>query len=336
MKKIKSFNDGTVLYTREKASWVGLIKNLQKYIFNHGKHEDLKPEWDQESTHCEICRSKLKQFYKYKESEIHLCPNCGLYTASGIDFDFELNANIDWDAREDALKKVRIHNFKIITDYLKRHLPPQAVGLEVGSAYGWFLDMINHDYQCSGIEPHKEIADTNQKHTVFNGFFPYDLPEEISNLDFIVFNDVLEHIPNCNQVISQCYSLLKENGLIIVNIPLSTGILFRIANNFARFGYDNDLIRLWQFKFNSPHLYYFNKNNLILLGKKHGFNFLYYQDLMVLDKTKIHKRVTIDATQKHAWIKSLLVMLLWPILNLCSKDVGFVVLQKTIGPSTKD
>ena len=199
--------------------------------------------------------------------------------------------------------------------------------MEVGSLHGWFLDEINKYYQCYGIEPLKDIVNYNDCHVVFKGFFPQDLPDDISELDFLVFNDVFEHIPDCNQLMKHCNSVLKDGGYLIINIPLSSGIFFNIAKLLHKLGRPNEFVRMWQFRFNTPHLYYFNKNNLSILAAKHNFKLVHYQGLDTLDKNNIKERIMTDALEKNN-LKISLIKAGYPFLKMLNKDVGYLVFRK--------
>lgn len=63
--------------------------------------------------------------------------------------------------------------------------------------------------------------------------------------------------------------MLNHSGIIVLNLPSSDGILFEMATVLDAFGSSSSLERLWQKGFPSPHVSYFNPNNLKLLVEKH-------------------------------------------------------------------
>jgi 2-polyprenyl-3-methyl-5-hydroxy-6-metoxy-1,4-benzoquinol methylase len=54
---------------------------------------------------------------------------------------------------------------------------------------------------------------------VIDGFFPEDLPEEEGPFDLVCFNDVLEHVIDPWQMVSDTRSLLTPDGVIMASIP---------------------------------------------------------------------------------------------------------------------
>lgn len=83
------------------------------------------------------------------------------------------------------------------------------------------------------------------------GYFPDALtPDE--SFDAIVFNDVIEHIPDIASALDACNARLSENGLLVLNLPNSRGFFYRLSKIFARLGWRNPFNRLWQKDLPSP------------------------------------------------------------------------------------
>lgn len=269
-----------------------------------------------------------KTSFRNKNYVVCKCKNCGLLFMKNLSFDNINSTNIDWDTRITGLKRLRLKNFKKILSFLDTVLPQGAVGLEVGSAHGYFLDLVNLKYQCYGIEPDTYNLTIDNKHKVFKGFFPNALPQDIEKFDFIIFNDVFEHIPNCNEIIKNCYDKLKPHGLLIINLPVSSGIFYKFATLECFFGLDSDFERLWQIKSNSPHLYYFNIKNLLMLAHRHGFKLVHCEKLDVLDKNSVFERITTMPNEKNATFKSTVLKIFFPLLEIMPKDIRYLVLKK--------
>ena len=62
---------------------------------------------------------------------------------------------------------------------------------------------------------------------------------------------------------------MKIDGSVIVNLPSSNGIIFKISDIMMKLGYSKFYERLWQKNMSSPHLSYFNQENLNKLFLKH-------------------------------------------------------------------
>ena len=285
---------------------------------------------------CEVCGSKniSRKTYKLK-NEIYFCKDCGLYFVPNLKFDNEnINSKIDIEQRIKGLHSVRIENFKKICTYISKYFKNDDIrGLEVGSSYGWFLDLVNKlsNVTCDGIEPEVIENYENRKYKVIKGFFPQDLykdGKETIKYNFIIFNDVFEHIPDCKSTIKQCFNHLTENGLLIVNIPVSSGIIFNINRLLNFFGNSYFLNRMWQFDFHSPHIYYFNEKNLCKLAENAGFKVEEIIPMKTLSKDGIEERVLADRKIKTAKFTSVVSKLSIPILNNFFQDTKVFFFKK--------
>ena len=208
---------------------------------------------------CEACGTEMT----IGSDRIFHCPKCGLYqstltpgSGTGIE----------------GLEDLRRDNFRLLLDRLKQ---TQALAgrrlLEVGCAQGWFLEAAAAEGMLTqGIEPEDANVEIARRSglAVQPGFFPDDLQDR-GPYDFIVFNDVFEHLPSAALAIRQTEELLSEDGVVVINLPSSKGTLFRIAQGLAAVGFRSPLERLWQEGFPSPHIWYFNPKNLVLLVRRH-------------------------------------------------------------------
>lgn len=180
---------------------------------------------------------------------------------------------IDYVHGLETITPLRQKNNEKILQRLSAILPEGAEGLEVGSAIGLFLEQAEAwGFHMTGIEPMEkswQIA-VKKKLNAVHGFFPQDLPVS-DPYDFIIFNDVFEHLPSPREILQECRKRLKGNGCLIINLPDSAGILYRCAAVLHRFGDNDTLKRLWQVETESPHLYYFNQKSLTKLAAKEGF-----------------------------------------------------------------
>ncbi|MBV8739445.1 MAG: methyltransferase domain-containing protein [Alphaproteobacteria bacterium] len=116
---------------------------------------------------------------------------------------------------------------------------------------------------CKGIEPEAAAAEEARQRglDVETGFFPNDLRDP-GAYDIIVFNDVFEHLPLPSSIIKEAARLLNSRGILVINLPSSAGILFKTASILDALGWSSWHERLWQKNFLSPHLSYFNPENL--------------------------------------------------------------------------
>jgi 2-polyprenyl-3-methyl-5-hydroxy-6-metoxy-1,4-benzoquinol methylase len=278
-----------------------------------------------------LCGKDAPIKFKLK-SEVYYCNSCKLYFAPNVKFNMDFQSTLDEDVRVKALKELRTSNFQKIIKEISNYLSPQAVGLEVGSSYGWFLELAKkNNINCIGIEPEELIwkQSCEKGFNVIKGFFPNDLPNDLNNFDFIIFNDVLEHIPDVNQVLAACHKLLKDDGILIINIPLNNGVFYKLAKIFNDFGIKNFLNRLWQFDFHSPHFYYFNKISLEKILGKNSFKIINYHPLDTIHKNSVGNRINSDKNAKqYSKIVTTILTIFLPILARLNEDIGCFYVEK--------
>jgi SAM-dependent methyltransferase len=205
--------------------------------------------------YCEVCGGKLHAF----NSWVAKCKNCGFQCSS---LKPAAGTGIP------GLERLRRENMEKILNHIEKVSPlTQAKILEVGSAWGWFLEAATRRGAIvHGIEAEKSnvIKTQDNGFSVEHGFFPQDLKNR-GPYDIIIFNDVFEHIPNPSRVIVEVQNLLTPSGLAIFNYPSSNGFFFHVASILASIGFDSSYARLWQKGFPSPHISYFNSKNIKVL-----------------------------------------------------------------------
>ncbi len=109
---------------------------------------------------------------------------------------------------------------------LLRTLPDKGTILDVGCGNGKFLELARkRGLSVFGVDPYIErdipslnirkvaLEETNFKEKVF---------------DYITLNNVLEHVQDPIETLIYCRRLLKNNGKIIVNIPSSSSLNYKI------------------------------------------------------------------------------------------------------------
>jgi hypothetical protein len=115
--------------------------------------------------------------------------------------------------------------------------------------------------------------------------------------DTIVFNDVLEHLPNVDRVLARCHEVLAQRGKLLLFVPDSRGPLYRAACALRRLGYAGPFRRLWQKDFHSPHLSYFNARNLAGLAGRQGFRLLEERSVQPVTVRGLWLRIHMDGTR---------------------------------------
>jgi SAM-dependent methyltransferase len=203
-----------------------------------------------------------------------------------------------------------------------RHHPLRV--LDVGCAHGWFLEQAQGNYDASGIEPDRDVAKATAARGlhVREGFFP-DVLDTDECYDVIVFNDVLEHIPDINATLQACMRHLVPGGLLVINAPNRLGAIYRLSKKLLRLGRSGTFDRMWQFGFPSPHVHYLDTNAILALAERHGFTLLASERLPSVSISGLYSRIRYskDVSQLKASLLTLAVAAAIPILTVLPPDI---------------
>jgi SAM-dependent methyltransferase len=178
--------------------------------------------------------------------------------------------HVDEDMREAGLHLVRQANNARLLDQIVALAPPPARLLDVGCGPGFLLEQARaRGYDAEGVEPDANtvVAARRTGAPVRQGYFPEALAAD-TRFDVIVFNDVLEHIPDAFGAVRASAERLQPGGLLCLNCPDRRGLFFRTAAGLDRLGLSGAYDRLWQRGLPSPHIWYFAPSDLRRLA--HG------------------------------------------------------------------
>lgn len=284
---------------------------------------------------CPICSNKILPLVS---SWTFLCKKCNYWGANLIPQVSETNHSVFNDLQEGKnavsyLDLIREENFNKILSYIDKESINAKSILDIGCASGLFLEMAcQHGYEVYGVEPNPvmyEVAKKKQLNVV-NGYFPENLILSIK-YDIIIFNDVLEHIPDINETILACKNFLKENGLLIINIPNSSGILFKVAKILGHLKIYGPWKRLWQEMFHTPHLHYFNSSSLEMLVNNNGLITNMKENRLESFQLKgLWERISTDKSM--GLLTSIFIyccfVALYPVIKIMPSDSFFAVYKK--------
>ena len=282
---------------------------------------------------CPVCSSDLSAGYR---SWHFVCKRCGLEKAN---FQSTINLPsahqlIDEEERESGLKELRLCNFKKLLARIRFLKPNNGRLLDVGCAHGWFLEVAGNDFDVLGLEPDKLVFDATLRRglAVRKGYFP-DALDESEKFDIIIFNDVIEHIPDIKHIFESCSQRLNNDGLLVLNLPSSNGIFYRTSKILCRIGLPVFFERLWQKDLPSPHLYYFNQFNLINLLEASGFEVKEKGTLSTMRMAGLYTRISY--TGKLNIVARLFVYacvaIVLPLFKLLPSDIIYVISTRKEG-----
>ncbi len=279
---------------------------------------------------CPICGTLLANgCYEWH----FVCENCNYENAnleSGMQVDLTHN-HTSIHSREIGLKRLRVENFTTLLKNILLLKPHGGTLLEIGCADGWFLELAKKNFSVLGIESDIDVGNATASRglPVKIGCFP-NILDESKKFDIIIFNDVIEHIPNIEKTIATCYKSLNKNGLLVLNLPNSKGIIYKISKKLVNFRFTKFFDRMWQKQFSSPHLHYFNLSNLIKMLTKHRFHIKNNGYLKAISTKGLYTRTTHDSNTPilYSIFIYIGIILFLPISKMFPSDIMYVIAKR--------
>jgi len=197
---------------------------------------------------CCICGLGDNSTYKKVDNYYLMrCKNCGLiYLDQTYSEQYDFIDDAKKDIKNEDKEKVEYWSFpqlyykhkKVFIKYFKERLkrirkyhPNPKTILDVGCGYGFWMDYCRRKgIICEGIDISKESIDYIQNTFHLNAWrqnlMEFDTDKKY---DAILMFDVIEHLENPNKGLSKCKNLLKEGGLLYLQVPNLIG--FKIPLN---------------------------------------------------------------------------------------------------------
>lgn len=278
---------------------------------------------------CLVCSAEARRGL----SEWHsCCGSCG-YEAAALTVainEAQAHATIDEAQREASLKALRMENFATIVGWAREQAPAARTLLDVGSAHGWFLEAAAPYFKVTGVEPDAEVGGKSIARglPVRLGFFPDALAAN-ERFDVIVFNDVIEHIPPIRAALQACHQRLNPGGILILNLPNSRGLFYRLSKVFAALGLRGPFERMWQKDMPSPHVHYFNPANLTKLVEGMGFELRFSSELEAIKADGLYERIAYaGGSALKNRLQYLAILCALPVLKLFPSDIIVCIYRK--------
>lgn len=224
---------------------------------------------------CIICNNKkLKVYY----GELLLCDQCSHITANEMPTNKELQKlyqkdyffgmeYFDYKADRPALEK----NFKNRIKRLnKRVIDGNFNIIEIGSAYGYFLNLIKDDVKHHiGFEVSNDGVDFSKKKLKVNAtnddFLKYKIKD--NSVDTVFLWDVMEHLTDPEKYIEKISKILKFRGRIV----FTTGDIGKFIPKLRKGN--------WRMIHPPTHVHYFTAKSARELLGNYGFKVedIYYK-----------------------------------------------------------
>jgi 2-polyprenyl-3-methyl-5-hydroxy-6-metoxy-1,4-benzoquinol methylase len=177
--------------------------------------------------HCPACGGVTSHGHLYTKQgcDILRCQACGLGRADTAGFDPATYYNDGYfsggrtDGYADYLSTEPVLRRKFARDvHLIRRLRPSGRLLEIGCAYGFFLQEAKRYFDVIGIELAEDAAAHCRSNglNVASGAVCAALLDRIGPVDVVVMLDVIEHLPDPQEALSLCAQRLRPDGVIVL------------------------------------------------------------------------------------------------------------------------
>lgn len=189
---------------------------------------------DSSDISCRVCNGNLVRKFAVKGSrykmniDVLLCEKCDAYYTNPMDYDYESHEFdiISYYVQHGEYIKWR-HNaiFDIVESMRKQK---KGKFLDLGSGAGYSLHVANaRGWDAVGVEPSKTLVGFSREQLgvdVIHGFFSNQLRQHIQSsysneFDYILIDNVLEHIKDPVAFLGDALALLKKGGLALVAVP---------------------------------------------------------------------------------------------------------------------
>lgn len=288
-----------------------------------------------EISSCPACQQQLQQGIQPWHRK---CRHCS-YEGSTLLVDIDVQGDrevLDEALREEGLGDLRQRNFRVLAAEVAARFPDSGGTrprlLDVGCAHGWFLEATAGHFDVLGIEPDARVAQSAGERglPVRRGFFP-DVLQADERFDVIIFNDVMEHIPDIVSAMQACAHHLSTGGIVVVNAPARTGLLYRVSQAMAALGLPASFDRMWQKGFPSPHVHYLDDASMHLIGARAGLKLVSVRTLPSLSVKGLYARIRYDRTVSAAKAMAVTCILgvAAPALRVLPADIKVWTLRAT-------
>jgi 2-polyprenyl-3-methyl-5-hydroxy-6-metoxy-1,4-benzoquinol methylase len=235
----------------------------------------------------------------------HTCTDCGLIlsTIDRADDPVPEFALVDEPAYLRSVGAVRRRQAGEILSLLRPLVPTGATLLDVGCSFGFFLlEARRVGFDVRGIEPDPQAVELARaslgEDVVHHGLFSAATAGP-GSADVICALDVIEHIPPEEhepfaRLVAESLTL---GGIWVIKVPTTEGLYYKLSDLLvrvwpavgARF-----VQRLWQTRYEFPHLVYFTRLNLTRWLERRGFEVIGHRYLQEVPSGTALDRLTTD------------------------------------------
>ncbi|MCB0538257.1 MAG: class I SAM-dependent methyltransferase, partial [Bacteroidetes bacterium] len=174
-----------------------------------------------EHKECLICKSKnLKKLTAYLKGNMFKCQNCNFTFASKIPTEKELVEHYEGYGRNDYLSPITVKRYNEILDSFEKYRKNNNL-IDVGCGIGLFAKVaIERGWNVYGTEFTKEAIEICKSKGIKMHEGKLNPNNYDSNsFDVITSFEVIEHINNPIEEISNFNKILRKGGLVYITTP---------------------------------------------------------------------------------------------------------------------
>lgn len=224
---------------------------------------------------CIIC--KKKDFFELKkigDTKIFECNACKL-AITETNFKKKYNLNFFYNKKDYEKRLIKLtKRYQKLLNFIYKYKKEGEV-LDIGAGFGLISKLFsdNKNYKVVSVEPNLEpflLKNTSAilVNTKAEDFFKSNRKK----FDIILLFDVLEHFKNPKYILNECRKILKNDGILVIQIPNYKSFMAKICKK-------------WSWWFVEDHFFHFSNKSINLLLKNSGFKVIFsisYDDLQDL------------------------------------------------------
>ena len=221
---------------------------------------------------CPACgRSRQHEFLWQKNNyNVYRCKTCGVGRVDAQDFRAEdfYNAGyflgecadgyVDYKGSEPVIRR----DFRKTVRFIRKLGPERGTLLEIGCAYGFFLQEAKAYYHVLGVEMSRDAVNHCHEtglHDVYCGADFQDFVRAHGPIDVVVMLDVIEHLADVEGTLRLLSEQIRVGGLLLVTTGDWNSLVARLTGPS------------WRLMSPPGHLWYFTRETLEALLQKMGF-----------------------------------------------------------------